>query len=130
MENEAMAYRLEREKTDMTPYVLIDEENGIMKLEGESYHENVFAFFQEIHEWLVKYLKTDFASFTVDCKLKYFNSSTVKLLLNMLLEMDRSAGGKNITVNWITTKNNKIIIECGEDFQEDVKNLTFNLITE
>jgi len=125
-----MAYRLEREKTDMTPYVLIDEENGIMKLEGESYHENVFAFFQEIHEWLVKYLKTDFASFTVDCKLKYFNSSTVKLLLNMLLEMDRSAGGKNITVNWITTKNNKIIIECGEDFQEDVKNLTFNLITE
>jgi len=125
-----MAYRLEREKTDMTPYVLIDEEHGIMKLEGESYHENVFAFFQEINEWLVKYLKTDFPSFTVDCKLKYFNSSTVKLLLNMLLEMDRSACGGNITVNWITTKNNKIIIECGEDFQEDVKNLTFNLITE
>jgi hypothetical protein len=48
----------------------------------------------------------------------------------MLLEMDRSACGGNITVNWITTKNNKIIIECGEDFQEDVKNLTFNLITE
>jgi len=125
-----MTYRLEREKTDMTPYVLIDEERGIMKLEGESYHENVFAFFQEIHEWLVKYLKTDFASFTVDCQLKYFNSSTVKLLLNMLLEMDRSPRGRNITVNWITTKNNKIIIECGEDFKEDVENLTFNLITE
>jgi len=125
-----MVYRLERKKTDMTPYVLIDEEQGIMKLEGESYHENVFAFFQEIHEWLVKYLKTDFASFTVDCKLKYFNSSTVKVLLNMLLEMDRSARGKNITVNWIVAKNNKIIIECGEDFQEDVENLTFNLITD
>ena len=125
-----MVYRLERKKTDMTPYVLIDEEQGIMKLEGESYHENVFAFFQEIHEWLVKYLKTDFASFTVDCKLKYLNSSTVKVLLNMLLEMDRSARGKNITVNWIVAKNNKIIIECGEDFQEDVENLTFNLITD
>jgi len=125
-----MAYRLEREKTDMTPYVLIDEEQGVMKLEGESYHENVFAFFQEINEWLLKYLKTDFASLTVDCRLKYFNSSTVKLLLNMLLEMDRSARSKNITVNWITTKNNKIIIECGEDFQEDVESLTFNLITE
>jgi len=123
-----MAYRLEREKTDMTPYVLIDEEHGVMKLEGESYHENVFDFFQEITEWLHKYLKTDFTSFTFDCELKYFNSSTVKILLNMILEMDVSNNSKNITINWITTKNNIIIIECGEDFQEDVKNLSFNLI--
>ena len=125
-----MAYRLEREKTDLTPYVLIDEGQGYMKLEGESYHENVVGFFQEINEWLDRFINTDFAGFTFDCKLKYFNSSTVKLLLNMLLKMDRSEGGKNITVNWITTKNNKIIIECGEDFQEDLENLTFNLITQ
>ena len=125
-----MAYRLERERTDTTPYVLIDEEQGIMRLEGESYHENIFVFFQEINAWLGKYLQTDFDSLTFDCKLKYFNSSTVKLLLNILLEMDRSPHSKNITVNWITTKNNIIITECGEDFQEDVKNMTFNLITD
>jgi len=124
-----MAYRLSREKTDMTPFVLIDEELGYMKLEGESYHENVFDFFLEINEWLASYLKTDFSAFSFDCELKYFNSSTVKLLLNMLLEMDKSPCSKNITVNWITTENNKIIIECGEDFQEDLENLTFNLIT-
>ena len=123
-----MAYRLEREKTDMTPYVLIDEESGYMKLEGESYHENVFDFFQEISLWLGRYLKTDFTAFTFDCELKYFNSSTVKLLLTMLLEMDRSLNSKNISVNWITTKNNRIIIECGEDFQEDLENLSFHLI--
>jgi len=125
-----MAYRLEREKTDTTPYVLIDEEHGVMKLEGESYHENVFNFFQEINEWLYTYLKTDFSSFTFDCKLKYFNSSTVKILLNMILQMDTSSHSKNIIINWITTQNNKIIIECGEDFREDVNNLTFNLIIE
>ena len=123
-----MAYKLEREKTDMTPYVLIDEESGYMKLEGESYHENVFDFFIEINQWLGKFLKTEHGAFTFDCELKYFNSSTVKLLLNILLSMDKSAGAENITVNWITTKNNRIIIECGEDFQEDLKNLTFNLI--
>ena len=123
-----MTYRLEREKTDLTPYVLIDEENKYMKLEGESYHENVTAFFKEISEWLNRFLKTDFDSFTLDCELKYFNSSTVKLLINMLLDMDNSKNGRNITVNWITTKRNKIIIECGEDFQEDLENLTFNLV--
>jgi len=125
-----MSFRLKREKTDLTPYVLIDEDGGYMRMEGESYHENVFDFFSEINEWLEKFLKTDYPSFTFDCELKYFNSSTVKLLLNMLLEMDRSEGCNNITVNWITTKNNKIIIECGEDFQEDLSNITFNLITD
>ena len=125
-----MGFILKREKTDLTPYVLIDEDIGYMRMEGESYHENVFDFFSDINEWLGKFLKTDFPSFTFDCELKYFNSSTVKLLLNMLLEMDRSNGRKNITVNWITTKNNKIIIECGEDFQEDLNHITFNLITE
>ena len=125
-----MGFRLKREKTDLTPYVLIDEDSGYMRMEGESYHENVFDFFSEINEWLWKFLETDYPSFTFDCELKYFNSSTVKLLLNMLLEMDRSDGRENITVNWITTKNNKIIIECGEDFQEDLSHITFNLITE
>ena len=124
-----MPYKLERDKTDLTPYVLIDEERGYMVLEGESYHENVFDFFNEINIWLKEFLKTDFPEFTFDCELKYFNSSTVRILLNMLLEMDRSAGSSKIVVNWITTKNNKIIIECGEDFQEGLENITFNLVT-
>ena len=123
-----MSFKLELEKTDLTPYVLIDEENGLMRFEGESYHENIFEFFKQIREWLTGYLKTDFDSFTFDCELKYFNSSSVKVLLGMLLEMDNSDNCDNITVNWITTKNNRIIIECGEDFEEDVENLTFNLI--
>jgi len=124
-----MPYRLEREKTDLTPYVLIDEERGYMVIEGESYHENVFNFFSEITEWLKRFLSTDFPEFTFDCELRYFNSSTVRILLNMLLEMDKSAGSERIVINWITTTNNWIIIECGEDFQDGLKNVTFNLVT-
>ncbi|MCL2793473.1 MAG: DUF1987 domain-containing protein [Spirochaetaceae bacterium] len=123
-----MAYKLELEKTDLTPYVLIDEEKGYMVFEGESYHENVISFFKEINEWLNAFLKTDFDSFTFDCELKYFNSSTVKVLLNILRDMDNSKNNKKITVNWITGKRNRIITECGEDFNEDLENITFNLI--
>ena len=124
-----MSYKLEREKTDLTPYVLIDEERGYMMLKGESYHENVFDFFNEITQWLKGYLKTDFTGFTFDCELKYFNSSTVRILLNMLMDMDRSEGSGKIVVNWIAASNNKIIIECGEDFQVGLKNIAFNLVT-
>ena len=123
-----MPYRLEREKTDLTPYILIDEEKAYMKLEGESYHENIFEFFSEIKEWLARYLDTDFNAFTVDFELKYFNSSTVKILLGILRDMDKSPNVDKITVNWITTRNNIIIIECGERFQDGLKKLIFNLI--
>jgi len=119
---------MEREKTDLTPLVIIDEEKGYMKFEGESYHENVISFFGGINEWLKGFLLTDFDSFTFDCELAYFSSSTVKILMNMLIDMDNSPNSKKITVNWITVKNNEIIIECGEDFKEDMENITFNLI--
>ena len=123
-----MSFHLEKMKTEMTPYVLIDEENKYMRLEGESYPGNVIDFYKDISQWLGGFLNSDFTSFTFDCELRYFNSSSVKVLLNMLLDMDNSKNSKNITVNWITTKNNRIIIECGEDFQEDLHNLKFNLV--
>jgi len=123
-----MAYFLEKQKTGSTPYVLINEEKGYMKFEGDSFHENVAGFFKDVNNWLSNYLKTDFTRFTFDFQLVYFNSSTAKLLLNMLLELDEHASDKQIIVNWITTEENDIIIECGEDFQEEVSNLEFNLV--
>lgn len=124
-----MAAMIEKQKTGSTPYILIDEEKGYMKFEGESFHENVVEFYRDVGDWLEAFLKTEFESLTFDCELKYFNSSTAKLLLNMLMEMDEyAAGNKNVTVNWITTADNDIIIECGEDFQEEMENLRFNLV--
>ncbi|MEG2000002.1 MAG: DUF1987 domain-containing protein [Evtepia sp.] len=124
-----MAYQLEKPKTGSTPYILIDEEKRYMQFEGESFHENVIEFYREVGNWLEAFLQTDFDSFTFDCELKYFNSSTAKFLLNLLMEMDEHAvDEKKITVNWITSEDNEIIIECGEDFQEEMQHLTFHII--
>jgi hypothetical protein len=47
----------------------------------------------------------------------------------MLIKMDKSVSDTNkIIVNWITTADNDIMVECGEDFREDVNNLEFNLV--
>ena len=122
-----MAFYLEKRKTVSTPYVLIDEEKGYMKLEGRSYSEDIVDFFGEIAEWLETYLKTDFKKFIFDCQMDYFNSSTVKILLNMIEKMDRYSAEENkVIINWITTYDNEIIIECGEDLKEDIENLEFN----
>lgn len=124
-----MGYVLEKEKTGSTPYVLVDEDKHYMKFEGECYHENVSDFFKEITEWLNAYLESDFGHLTFDCELQYFNSSTAKLLLNILVQMDSHASeDKPVTVNWLTTADNDIIIECGEDFLEEMSSLQFNLV--
>ena len=124
-----MAFYLEKEKTTSTPYLLVDEENGYMKLEGRSFNEDVTTFFKEIFDWLDIYLQTDFSEFTFDFEMDYFNSSTSKLLHNMLMKMDSCTTDKNkIVINWITTEDNDIIIECGEDFQEEIEELTFNMV--
>jgi hypothetical protein len=100
-----------------------------MKLEGRSFHENAIEYFREIIEWLDHFLTSDFKTFTFDCAMDYFNSSTVKLLFNMIMKMDRYASSDNIIViNWMTVKNNEIMIECGEDFKEEISNVTFNMI--
>ena len=124
-----MAFRLERESTTSTPYILIDEEKGYMKMEGRCFHENVGAFYMEINKWLDVYLNTDFGSLTFDNAISYFNSSTTKLMLNMLMKMDRYSTEQNkVTINWITVEDNDIMIECGEDFKEEIENLEFNIV--
>lgn len=124
-----MSFHLEKQKTGSTPYVLIDEAKGYIRFEGESFHENVMGFYKDVNDWLDNYLKSDFDILTFDCNMDYFNSSTAKLLLNMLLNMDEHATEKNkVVVNWITTEDNDIIIECGEDFEEEMTSLEFNLV--
>ena len=124
-----MPTKIELPKTESTPYVSIDEDKGYMRFEGESYSENVIAFYKVVTDWLSGYLQSGFTKFTFDCALEYFNSSTSKLLYNMLTDMDDAASdGKDIVVNWYADKDNDIIIESGEDFEEDLENLKFNLI--
>jgi len=126
-----MSFYLETQKSPSTPYILVDEANNYMRMEGRSFHESVVESFRDINNWLDGYLQTDFGTFTFDCEMNYFNSSTAKLLLNLIMKMDNHVGAsKNIIVNWITTTSNEIVMECGEDFQEDVNKLEFNLVIE
>ena len=123
-----MSFKLERERTKTTPYVLIDEEKKYMRFEGESYLEDIVGFFKEINDWLREYLTSDFTAFTFDCALEYFNSSTTKQIYNILRLMDVNAPGKKVTVNWIVAdEEDEMLIECGEDYKEDMEHLTFNI---
>jgi len=125
-----MAFRLEKEKSTSTPYVLVDEENSCMKMEGQCFHEKVVVLFKEINDWLDVYLESDFGLFTFDCDIEYLNSSTLKLLNTLLLKLDKHSSDNNkVIVNWITIEDDDMMVECGEDFQDEMENMEFNIVT-
>jgi hypothetical protein len=123
-----MDFILERQKTISTPYIFIDEKKSYIKIEGRCFHEKVSEIFKETNEWLASYITTDFKILTIDCEIDYLNSSGMKLLHNMFLKMDNYASLENkIIINWITTEDNVIMLECGEDYMEDLVNIEFVL---
>ncbi len=120
-----------REATKHTPKVFFNAENNVLEINGESYPENMAEFAAPIFSWLEEYLEQlENQPFTVDIELTYFNSSSSKMLLDLFdrLEEEVSDNGKKITVNWIYDADNDSSEEYGEEFQEDLESLTFNLV--
>jgi hypothetical protein len=119
------------EATKQTPKVSFDAENHVLEFQGESYPENMALFAVPIFAWLEKYLEQlGEQTFTVNIELTYFNSSSSKILLDLFdkLEKEVEDNGKDIIVNWIYDADDDGIEEYGEEFQEDLESLTFNLV--
>lgn len=118
------------EASKYTPEINFDCQKHILVIKGSSYPENVMTFYDPIFSWLKDYLaqvSDETVSVTVD--LVYFNSSSSKTLMNFFDLLDDAAGdGKNIIINWIYESDDEDALEFGEDFEEDLENVTFNLV--
>ncbi len=113
------------------PGLCFDSKNNIFDIKGDSYPENTTELYAPVFVWLKIYLgnlkKNREIIFNIE--LRYFNSSSSQTLADFfdILEEDARKGRK-ITINWIYDEENEIALECGEDFQEDVETLIFNLV--
>ncbi len=117
------------EKTNSTPYINFDAATGVLQVKGESFPENAAKFYNPILEWLTKYLSDTPKHTTLEFEIIYFNSSTSKIFMSIfdLLE-EEVKNGKKIMVNWRCDRENETAIECGEDFEEDLSYLPFDII--
>jgi hypothetical protein len=119
------------EATKYTPLVNFDAASNTLELTGESYPENLATFAEPFFTWLEDYLtQLEDQTFTVNIELTYFNSSSSKMLLDLFdrLEEEVTDHDKTIIVNWIYDTENEVAEEYGEEFQEDIEELTFNLV--
>ena len=117
--------------TSRTPAVVIDNDAHLFTLSGESYPEDISGFYGPLRVALNEALEQAETDFKVEIKLVYFNSSSARVLMEIMDQMDDKAGeGKNINVQWYCDPDDEITREFAEDICEDLENLTFNIIDE
>lgn len=105
-----------------TPYILLDDKNNKIHIEGKSFPENAFQFYAPVMQWIhqkVSFLEKD-ETLTIFFKYVYFNTSSSKIILDILDIMEENRQeGKQIAVEWHYSRDNDVMEECGEEFQED-----------
>ncbi len=115
------------EGTESTPEIRV-EASGTISISGESFPENVTAFYQPFFDKLAE-LEAAETPLHVDFRLIYFNSSSVKVLFNLFDRLESlGANGRQVTVNWHYQEDDDTIMEFGEEFSEELEHVTFQLL--
>ena len=118
------------EKTISTPYINFNYNMRKLIVSGESFPENAAKFYEPVMKWIKEYLKRIGEEETeAEFEIIYFNSSTSKIFMMIFSLFDQEAEkGKNISINWIVSEDNETAIECGEEFEEDIEFVNFNIL--
>ena len=116
--------------TAETHEVKFEYSNHSLRIEGESYPENAMAFFAPLRSGLQNYLHQvpDLAAVDIHFSLKYFNSSSTKLLRSLIsLLNDAARSGKRITAHWYHDPEDDMMMEFGHDLQDEFGGLHINV---
>lgn len=117
--------------TSMSPEIDFRFSRHILNIRGESYPENAAAFYGQILNQLTQYLSSIARqNIEVNVELKYFNSSSTKILLRLFELLNEAVvnADNDVTLNWYHDEDDDTILEFGEDLHSDYELLNFNPI--
>ncbi len=107
-------------QTTSTPLISFDCEAKTLRISGESYPENSFAFYAPVLAWLKQYL-LDNRQLTIAITITYMNSSSTKCMLDLLDIMEEAYGRSvNVSIIWHYDLENPRSFELAEEFCEEV----------
>lgn len=126
-------------QTENTPSILLDNNKHLIEFEGDSRPENVQKFYAPVMEWLDNYDKYIYylkdlngnISFNITCnfKFEYFNSSSAKYIMDMLIALGKIAQTHQLKlhVNWHYDSIDEDMLDAGKEF-EKILNIPFEYI--
>jgi hypothetical protein len=98
-----------------------------LSLRGESYPENAAAFYGDILRQLEDYLASrNGQKIGIGIALAYFNSSSTKMLFNLVgLLSDAAQAGNEVVLNWFHDADDDTIFEFGQELKDDFPAIQF-----
>ncbi len=126
-------------ETENTPAIYLDHHENEFLFKGESRPEDVSGFYRPIIEWFDQWRNylyfvsnkyEEDIHLQVNFQLEYFNSSSAKYLMEIVLKIDeinKMDANVVVSINWIYEEQDEDIYNAGIDF-EDLTNVKFNFV--
>lgn len=107
--------RIEKELNTLK--IVLDKNKNEFLFEGRSLPENTVKFFEPVMAWIKNYKNDPLEETIVHMNFIYFNTSSAKLLLEILREFDEiNKSGKPVKIYWHYMVEDFDILEAGEEY--------------
>ena len=105
--------------TERTPEIQLSANDGVFSMKGESFPEDVSAFYGQVIVAVDQLASKLSKPLTVDVAMVYINSSSIKAMFRIFegFEALRN-GGQSVSVRWHYQEDDDIMQELGEDFKD------------
>lgn len=105
-------------ETKNTPAIHFNFSTGHLEISGVSVHEFPLEFYEPLLQSIERYSLKPAGLTQVDVALKYFNSSSARVFLNILKKLVWNLKGKSeLHINWFYDKDDDDILETVEDIE-------------
>jgi hypothetical protein len=114
--------------TDRTPAISLTQDPLKLSISGESFPEDVSAFYGEVITAINQLAITAKGKLEVEMAMVYINSSSIKAMYRIFEGLDAfRQAGNDVQVTWKAEGDDDIMQELGEDFKDRFQALDFTV---
>jgi hypothetical protein len=117
------------QESQSTPSIYLDSDKNKFEISGNSLPEDVMDFYRPVYQWLHDYMNKPNPKTEVTFKLLYCNSSSAKVILDLLTLFEQIASkGLIIEINWYYLEMDEDMLATGKEY-ESMFSIPFNFYT-
>ena len=105
--------------TEQTPSIVLNPIESVYTISGRSLPEDSAEFYRPVIKWLEDFKSSSHTSIDFVVKLDYFNTSSSKMILDILQKLKQvRLAGKETKILWYFQEDDEDMQESGQEFAE------------
>jgi len=109
--------------TEILPKVKLNAKTGELEISGKSIPEDTEKFYLPIINWIKEYVKNPKKNTNVTFNLEYYNSSSLKRFIDILVNLKYLTENPNnvLDIKWIYEEDDEVSFENAQDLSNIVE---------